>query len=170
MLNPYSSMYVVGPAVRQTRPTFASILPNLMVGEYPNPHDVSWLVSQSGITAVLSLQDDADLLSKNLELDRLIAVCRAENVRFDRVPLPDGDTLTLARLLDDVVNLLNDLLRDGHRVYLHCNAGMNRAPTVAVAYLHACEGLSLTAARDFVKAQRPCVPYMRVLSDRYGRE
>ena len=55
----------------------------------------------------------------------------------------------------------------GDRVYLHCNAGMNRAPTVAIAYLHVHHAMSLGAARDSVKQRRHCVPYMRVLEARY---
>jgi protein-tyrosine phosphatase len=56
----------------------------------------------------------------------------------------------------------------GRRVYLHCNAGMNRAPTIAIAYLHVHRQLPLHEARDFVKARRHCVPYMTVLEARYG--
>jgi hypothetical protein len=44
---------------------------------------------------------------------------------------------------------------------------MNRAPTAAIAYLHVHGDLPLLAARDFVKARRPCVPYMRLLEARY---
>jgi protein-tyrosine phosphatase len=62
-----------------------------------------------------------------------------------------------------VLQGLHRSLAAGERVYLHCNAGLNRAPTVAVAYLHRHHGLSLEDACAVVKAQRPCVPYMRAL-------
>lgn len=48
------------------------------------------------------------------------------------------------------------------------NAGMNRAPTLAIAFLHVHRGLPLRAARDHVKARRACVPYWRLLEQRYG--
>ena len=44
---------------------------------------------------------------------------------------------------------------------------MNRAPTIAIAYLHVHRGLGLHAARDFLKQRRHCVPYMTVLEARY---
>src|SRR5438034_1055496 len=50
------------------RPGVSVIRPVLLVGEYPLPEDAAWLRDQHGITAVLSLQDDADLASKGIEL------------------------------------------------------------------------------------------------------
>ena len=46
---------------------------------------------------------------------------------------------------------------------LHCNAGYNRAPTVAIAFLTTHEGLSPDGARAAMKACRTCVPYMRAV-------
>jgi hypothetical protein len=45
---------------------------------------------------------------------------------------------------------------------------MNRAPTAAIAYVHARNGLSLADAVTFVKARRLCVPYVRALEICYG--
>jgi protein-tyrosine phosphatase len=151
------------PAVRPDRPDLSPILDGLLVGEYPNPEDVAWLRDAHGVTAVLSLQDDADLVSKNLALAALERAYEAAGLRFYRVPVPDGATDVLGARLPAIVALLRELLAAGERVYLHCNAGMNRAPTAAIAYLHLHSNLSLAAARDLVKARRACVPYMRVL-------
>jgi len=162
-------MLVAFPALRPAgRPTLARILPGLLVGEYPRPDDAGWLRTVHRVTAVLSLQDDADLASKNLELGELEGMYRAHGVRFERVPVPDGDTDVLAARLDGIVGLLGDLLDGDECVYLHCNGGLNRAPTVAIAYFHVRHGLPLPAARDFVKQRRQCVPYMRLLEARYG--
>jgi protein-tyrosine phosphatase len=84
---------------------------------------------------------------------------------------PHCDDQALAVRLSDIVALLGELLCAGERVYLHCNAGMNRAPTVAIAYLHRHHSMSLSEARDFVKQRRHCVPYMLVLERVYnGRD
>ncbi len=150
-------------------PEFAEILPNLLVGEYPTPDDALWLRSVQRVTAVLSLQDDADLASKGLQLREIERVYQAHNLRFDRMPVPDCDNDFLQARLDAIVGQLRALHNDGERVYLHCNAGMNRAPTVAIAYLHVHHDMALDAARDFVKQRRHCVPYMRVLEARYAK-
>jgi hypothetical protein len=162
--------WVGSPAVRPAgHPEFAEILPNLLVGEYPTPDDAPWLRRVERVTAVLSLQDDADLASKGLELSEIERVYQAHSLRFHRMPVPDCDNDFLQARLDAIVGQLRVLHDDDERVYLHCNAGMNRAPTVAIAYLHVHHDMSLTVARDFVKQRRHCVPYMRVLEARYAK-
>jgi len=155
-------------AVRPGRPGLDPVLPDLLVGEYPNPRDVAWLRDVHGVTAVLSLQDDADLASKRLRLADLQDACREVDVAFARVPVPDGDPGFLAAWLPEIVERLHAAIVRGSRVYLHCNAGMNRAPTAAIAYLHVHGGLSLDDAVAFVKARRLAIPYLQALRACYG--
>jgi len=160
--------WLASPAARQDgHPQYAVILPDLLIGEYPTPDDAPWLRTAHGVTAVLNLQDDADLASKALDLRELEQAYRTNEVGFHHLPIADGDMQALAVRLDEVVERLRTLLAAGERVYLHCNAGLNRAPTVAIAYLHAQHGLSLTAAREHVRQRRQCAPYMTVLKEHY---
>ena len=160
----------LGPPPRPGgRPGLSVIRPHLLVGEYPTPGDAGWLRDQHGVTAVVCLQDDADLASKGLVLAQLEAAYRTHGLQFHRIPVPDGDDRHLIARLGDIVAALTRLFDDGARVYLHCNAGFNRAPTAAIAVLHVREGLTLTAARDLVKGCRPCVPYMRALEAHFSR-
>ena len=155
---------LVGPPPRPTgRPGFAEIRPGLLVGEYPLPADVAWLHDAHGVTAVVSLQEDADLACKGVSRVQLERAYQRHGVAFTRIPVIVGDPEHLAARLDEIVTLLARLRAAGACVYLHCNAGFNRAPTAAIAYLHAHEGLSLDDARDLVKQRRHCVPYMRAL-------
>jgi len=154
----------MGPPPRPGgRPSVSVIRPALLVGEYPSAADAVWLRDEHGVTAVVSLQDDADLASKGLVLGDLERAYAAAGMAFHRIPVPDGDNDHLAARLGDIVGLLVTLAEQGARVYLHCNAGFNRAPTAAIAYLCAREGLTLAAARAAVKSCRHCVPYMGVL-------
>jgi len=158
------SFGLVGPAPRPgARPSVSVIRPALLVGEYPTPEDAAWLRDEHGVTVVVSLQDDADLASKGLRLAALERAYREHGLAFHRIPVPDGDDRNLAARLGEIVALVGEVIDAGGRVYLHCNAGFNRAPTAAIAYLHAHEGLSLDDARDLVKQRRHCVPYMRAL-------
>jgi atypical dual specificity phosphatase len=157
-----------GGAVRPSRPRIDAILPRLLVGEYPNVGDVEWLRDTHGVTAVVCLQDDADLASKRLRLADLRAAYASAAIAFEHVPIPDGDFDFLAARLRLVVEIVHGHVDAGATVYLHCNAGMNRAPTAAIAYMHARGGLSLADAVTFVKARRLCVPYVRALELCYG--
>ena len=165
-----SPWYGIGAgAVRPSPPRLDSILPALWVGEYPNVLDVPWLRATHGITAVVSLQDDADLASKRLRLGELEAAYAAAGMAFDHVPVPDGDAEFLATRLPAIVEIVHAHVESGAVVYLHCNAGMNRAPTAAIAYVHRRRGLALPDAVEFVKARRLCsIPYVRALELCYG--
>jgi hypothetical protein len=90
---------------------------------------------------------------------------------FARFPQPDGDEGHLVARLAAVVAHVASIVDAGGCAYLHCNAGYNRAPTVAIAFLTAHEGLSIDAARAAMRACRSCAPYMRAVEAfaRYGK-
>jgi protein-tyrosine phosphatase len=154
---------------RDHRPEVSEILPALFVGEYPRVEDVAWLKQEFGISAVLSLQDVEDLTAHGLSLPALIAEYRRHQIEFRRAPVADFDCQSLAVALPATLDELHALTQSGHRAFLHCNAGCNRAPTMAIAYLHVHHAMALDEARDFVKARRPCGPYMEVLYHHFGR-
>jgi protein-tyrosine phosphatase len=151
------------PLARTCRPGFSELTPNFLIGEFPRPQDVPWLRSEHGVSAVFSLQDDEDLWAKGLDLRLLESAYAAHGVHFRRVAIPDYEPSRMIVSLDGLLRDLEQAFADGHRVYLHCNAGMNRAPTVAIAFFHVYRGYSLDAARDLVKSRRPCAPYMQLL-------
>lgn len=151
------------------RPGLSWILDGeLLVGEYPTPADAAWLRAEHGVEAVVSLQDDADLACKDVRLAELDDAFAAAGVAFHRLPVCDGDVESLVARLPEVLALLDALLSSGRCVYLHCNAGFNRAPTVAIAYLRAHRGLGHQEAWHFVKQRRSCAPYRRALELHFG--
>jgi protein-tyrosine phosphatase len=165
------SFQPLAPAARPDgRPGVTEILPNLLIGEYPTPEDIDWLKTTMGITAVVCLQDDADLAGKQLTPARLHDAYVHQGLAFRRMPVADGNATALAAELQRIVRIIHEYILTGDRVYVHCNAGMNRAPTVAIAYLHVHEEMSLSDARDYVKERRLCLPYMSVLKQVYGSD
>jgi protein-tyrosine phosphatase len=155
---------LMGPNPRPTpRPGFAALRPHLLVGEYPRPADARWLGETHGVTAVVSLQDDADLAAKGLWLVELEDAYREAGLAFERFPVTDGDEAHLVTRLAAVVEHIARIVDGGGRVYLHCNAGYNRAPTVAIAFLTAHERLSVDAARAAMRKARSCAPYVRAV-------
>jgi protein-tyrosine phosphatase len=152
--------------VRPRRPSLTRIVPGLLVGEYPRVIDVAWLRQTHAVTAVVSLQDDFDLAAKGLRIADLEDAYRRYGIALRRVPIADGDVGAVAARLDGAVEAVRELLAGGHTVLLHCNAGYNRAPTIAIAYLTAHGGLGLAEANELVRRCRPCVPYLSILERR----
>ena len=153
--------------LRGRPPDVSAILPGLLVGEYPRVDDVPWLRERHAVTAVLSLQHESDLWDKGVELALLEEEYRRLGIAFRRVPVEDYDEAELEAALADGIAMLDQWLRAGHTVLVHCNAGFNRAPTIAVAYLCAHHGMTLEAAARHVKSRRSCLPYLTLLRKRF---
>ena len=156
-------------AVRaSSRPSVTEISPLLLIGEYPRLEDIEWLKREFAITVVHNLQDDEDLRIHDLHERTLAQACDAHGIRFVRTPIQDGSADAMAERLQAALDDLARLVQPGERVYMHCNAGLNRAPTLAIAYLRAFCNMSLNEALAHVKERRACGPFMTVLEDYFG--
>lgn len=60
-----------------------------------------------------------------------------------------------SELLDQAISAAHDLYRNGLPLYLHCWAGMERSPLVAVGLLCRAESLDLFDALAQVRSQHP---------------
>jgi protein-tyrosine phosphatase len=152
-------------SARDTPPSVTEILPELLIGEYLRPEDVAWLRQTHGVTAVLNLQDDDDLRIKGLDLKSLAESFERAGVAMVRMPVPDSSADHLAQALEAAVAEVNTLIEGGERVYLHCNAGINRAPTVAIAFIHLHRTMALGEAVSYVRKRRICAPYTVMLEE-----
>jgi len=144
------------------------LLPELLIGEYPRLEDIGWLKTVHAVTAVHNLQDDEDLRLYGLDLASLTDTYARASIKMVRTPIPDGSADQFSLHLERALSDLNALTEAGERVYLHCNAGMNRAPTLAIAFLRAYRDMSLDQALKHVKQRRACGPFMTVLEDYFG--
>jgi protein-tyrosine phosphatase len=150
------------------RPSVSEISAELLIGEYPAREDIRWLKDTYNVAAVHNLQDDEDLRHNGLDPKLLAAEYDVHGIRFRRTPIQDGSADAMAERLEIAISDLRDLVDAHGRVYLHCNAGMNRAPTLAIAFLRAHRQMSLEEALALVKARRACGPFMTVLEDYFG--
>jgi atypical dual specificity phosphatase len=156
------------PSRGNGRPSVSGITDSLVVGEYPRVSDIEWLKQEHRITAIQNLQDDEDLRSNGIDVIALRQACRHYRIKLVRTPIRDGSADDMAARLVVALQHLGELLRDRERVYLHCNAGLNRAPTLAIAWLRAKAGMSLNEAMAHVKKRRACGPFMTVLEAHFG--
>jgi atypical dual specificity phosphatase len=156
------------PTRNGRRPSVSVISDELLVGEYPGQADIGWLKDTYGITAVHNLQDDDDLRMNGLDAALLRDEYDAQGIEYVRTPIQDGSADAMAERLEVALHDLRELVDSNGRVYVHCNAGMNRAPTLAIAFLRAYRQMSLDEAMILVKKQRACGPFMTVLEDYFG--
>jgi atypical dual specificity phosphatase len=120
----------------------------LALGPWPDLSGLAHL-ERAGVTAVLSLQEPSEAPDPP-------ATFRSR-FRWARVPVADGHAGGTIRLsqLRRAVETIRCWREAGEMVYVHCYAGVGRAPTVCAAYLVAAEGLRLGEALARVKRARP---------------
>jgi len=113
-----------------------------------------------GITAVLNLQTEEDFNYWGTNWRGMEAAYRRLGIEVRRVPVEDFNEEDLRQRLPACVQALDELLRSGQTVYLHCTGGVNRSPSTVVAYLHWVQGMGFEEAVDYVKERRACDPYV----------
>ncbi len=146
------------------RMDYDQILPQLLVGSRPRTvTDIAALVREKKVSAVLNLQTDEDMVWHDTEWSELQEYYSETGVELARVPVRDFDPQDLREKLPRCVAALDRLLQKGGVVYVHCTAGVNRSPTVAVAYLHRCQGWELERAATFVMERRNCSPEVEAI-------
>lgn len=140
------------------------ILPNLFVGSCPKgSEDIDRLRREFGVTAVLSVQTNDDLRCWGICWEKMQARYERSGIVVRRVPVRDFDSDDLCRMLSKCVGVLDELLREGYSVFLHCNVGVNRSPTVAVGYLCWVKGWAVEKAAGHVRRHHLCDPYVAAI-------
>lgn len=140
------------------------ILPQLFVGSCPSdPADIDSLKTDFGITAVLNLQTEDDFAYWGINWQGMEAAYRRLGIEIRRVPVEDFNREDLRQRLPACVQALDDLLRAGHTVYVHCSGGVNRSPSTVVAYLHWVQGMGFDEAVNYVMERRVCDPYVETI-------
>jgi predicted protein tyrosine phosphatase len=134
----------------------------LFVGSCPTSLvDINRLANMLRVSAVMSLQSDADLRSHGISWPSMEQAYKDRDIVVARYPIRDFDPIDLEARLNESVEALNELLASNHKVYVHCNAGICRAPATVIGYLHRFRGLELDDALKHVRDVRPMVnPYM----------
>lgn len=143
---------------------FDLIRPNIFLGSCPgNKTDVTRLAEALGVTGVLCLQTDSDFTKWNIAWEEVQTTYTRHNIFLMRSPIIDFDRADLEEKVKDAAEVLDQMLAVGHRVYVHCTAGQERAPATVISHLVMTEDLSLQAAVDEVTSKRQCKPFVDVL-------
>lgn len=121
----------------------AEIIPlSLYLGSQDVTQDVD-ILRMLGITHILSIGVPAQALSQLPEMSYCF---------LPALDLPDED---IDPLLQRALPVIDEAISRGGCIFVHCNAGISRAPTVVVAFLMAFKGFSFCDAMSLVNQKRP---------------
>jgi hypothetical protein len=134
----------------------------MVVGACPRvPKDVNTISARTGCTAILCLQSHTCFEALGIDHPKIRERGAEIGVKVIHVPIRDFDHASQAEMIPEAVRVLNLLLKTGHKCYVHCTAGINRATLTVLSYLTFVEGHSLEDALELVKRKRPQAhPYL----------
>ncbi|XP_022139242.1 phosphoglucan phosphatase DSP4, amyloplastic [Momordica charantia] len=136
------------------------IRPDLIVGScLQTPEDVDKLRS-IGVRTIFCLQQDPDLEYFGVDIGAIIAYSKTyDDIEHLRAQIRDFDAHDLRLRLPAVVSKLHKAInRNGGVTYIHCTAGLGRAPAVAMAYMFWVQGYGLHEAIELLLSKRSCFP------------
>ena len=134
---------------------------DVIVGSQPqNKDDVIHLKKHEDVQVIFSMQQIKDLDYWGVNGHELEKTARDMGMEYIRVGAVDFDPHSLRAILPQAVALLNDARSQRGRVYLHCTAGLGRAPAVAMCSLFWNTGMNLDQVYEYVTNIRPCGPNM----------
>uniref|UniRef100_A0A0E0CJ10 Tyrosine specific protein phosphatases domain-containing protein n=1 Tax=Oryza meridionalis TaxID=40149 RepID=A0A0E0CJ10_9ORYZ len=130
MRNPYEYHHDLGM-------NYAIISDSLIVGSQPQkPEDIDHLKNEEKVAFILCLQQDKDIEYWGIDFQTVVNRCKELGIKHIRRPAVDFDPDSLRTQLPKAVSSLEWAISEGKgRVYVHCTAGLGRAPAVAIAYM-----------------------------------
>lgn len=129
---------------------------DIVIGSCPRTAtDIDEIQAGTAATAILSVQCDDCRSALRIDLDEHMRHADRRGLVLRNTPMRDFDVEDQRRHLVDAVVGLTRLLRAGHRVYVHCTAGINRAPLTVLGFFTFVEGLHHDAALALIHAGRP---------------
>ncbi|XP_073119224.1 phosphoglucan phosphatase DSP4, amyloplastic isoform X1 [Henckelia pumila] len=136
------------------------ILPDLIVGScLQTPKDVDKLRS-IGVKTIFCLQQDSDLEYFGVDISSIREYAnKCGDIQHLRAEIRDFDAFDLRKRLPAVVSKLQKAInRNGGVTYIHCTAGLGRAPATALAYMFWVQDYKLSEAHKLLMSKRPCFP------------
>lgn len=135
---------------------WGQITANIVIGTCPmSLDDLRRIHSEAGVSGVLSLQHDDCLSYWGINYAMMYRAGTELGLMMERCPIRDFDVPDIRRRLPAAISILANMLSRGHRVYVHCTAGMGRAPVVVLGYLTLVEDCSPGEAIRLILKGRP---------------
>lgn len=142
---------------------YTRILDDLIVGSCLQTEEDVEVLEQEGVRTIMCLQEDSDMEYFSLDVEPIRQRCvRGGMIEHLRHAIRDFDPYSLRRRLPGAVSLIaqSDLKKGdtSGTTYIHCTAGLGRAPATALGYMWWMKGIPLDEAYAHLTGLRPCKP------------
>ena len=146
--------------------SLSQISAQVMVGSTPKDvGDVRELCDKHGVTSVLSLQTNADLRSRGINIALLETQYQKREMNFQRFPIDDVSPEDMAQKILQPIQYLVDQVNKDKLVYVHCNAGICRATSTVLGYLYLEQGMTMQQGLEYIRSKRPIAnPYVSAVT------
>ncbi len=127
------------------------------LGMMARPRGNDWLedeirgLQMRGVKAVVSLLEHAEV--EELGLSDEEAWCRRVGIEYINFPIEDNNIPRKDEAFIELLDTLNEKLRKGEKVAIHCRMGIGRASLVVAGMLLR-EGMSAEEAFSFISRER----------------
>lgn len=142
-----------------SQPAVSRVQPLLYVGGQPRRRGLA-AMRQLGIAAIVNMREEVDDARRGVALEHYLWL-----------PTTDDRPPTLAMLARGVA-FITAQMAAGQGVYIHCAAGVGRAPTMAAAYLVS-TGMTPARAWERIRQVRPFIrptPPQFAVIEEYARQ
>eukprot|EP01111_Echinosteliopsis_oligospora_P009065 TRINITY_DN2589_c0_g1_i1.p1 TRINITY_DN2589_c0_g1~~TRINITY_DN2589_c0_g1_i1.p1 ORF type:complete len:209 (+),score=28.63 TRINITY_DN2589_c0_g1_i1:119-745(+) len=92
-------------------------------------------------------------LSERVRFKRMQGV----DTEFLHMPMSDYGDSSLLEVFEDTFPFIDSARANKRNILIHCSKGVNRSPTLVIAYLMSHMNLSLNAAYELVKSRRSII-------------
>lgn len=113
---------------------------NIYISDLPTAFNKD-KIKEEGITHILSTI---------IGLDPLYP----EDFIYKTIPIRDIESQDLSEYFDECVNFMDDAIKNGGKVLVHCSYGVSRSVSMVIAYLIKKDGMSYNEAYQFLKSKR----------------
>ena len=130
---------------------------DIYIGPYPQSENDFIILSNIGIDIILNVQSDKDFEDRQINHELQINQAKKYNINIIRYPIEDFNQEDLFKKLKGAGDLLNKLVKERKKIYVHCTAGMSRAAATVIIYLVLYENYTVQEADNFCKKYRPVI-------------
>ncbi|TFK62933.1 phosphatases II [Pluteus cervinus] len=117
---------------------------------------------------------DKELLRENhithvVQVHEITWLPQDRDFHYYRIDIVDAKEADLKPHLEGVCDHIDQVLRSGRSVLVHCQQGVSRSPAVVIAYLIRNHGMTFDNAHGLLKRKRACINpnsgFVKILRD-----